>query len=1015
MSNTSPTDSQRSTTSSAPPNTELPISLWQRVKGSRISYLTLPLILVATVVEFVILATGWKYQQVVCVPQGMGVVLFGIGPIGATILAVELLKLPLAVWTASRVGWRKMFMLIVGLPLICLLTFQLVKDMAVYEMGIALEPASLALEKATQEEIKIEQLKAELANQIKDDAAVRAVIETKQADRDRKLAELAARQAQAKAEIEESLRRNDATREDAITLTDYQKNELAEAEARQATIIKQFDADAAQLTKAIEDLRTRREAELARATTWNAEEARIENDYQAKMFEYTNKKAAYEKSKAEYDSANFLKRKFLKKPVDPGVPPVRESNKILKPTLVAEIEAQIQAKEAELIEVNNKRRDRVAQVDADARRLREEFSRRSGTKREETDHKREELIAAMALLVKEGAAEAKLINEEFARAVEEEESAHKNQRPVELIRAELDASRETANGFYEEREAAIRQTQVHRIATTVEIVRGWLFGERPVSITASAKERGDLLTDQISMVRIWVYPVLAFIVAFLPTLMVEVGFSTLFKPERRRRHHRVGFFGRGLYGLYVRAGRQRLLRAERVASEAAAAIASRDSALASAKVAAQKSLSEKDAELQAAREAIGAAEAKHEEQMKQQEDQWRAKLAEVTDALNQALAERNTLHDFQQTEIERQVQLRENAWSERLNQARQELEAQRTSNEAERTAMTREHHKKLQEVTEDWKSQLTQARRQLAEAESAWDGKSTRLADELRETLKSSDAERSQLQMQVELLSHKLTQSAEDASREREKTARQEKQRLSDVQTQAERELRRREVEFERQLEARSREADIRLKEELQQQELAFHEKLTHREQELINKANAREAEIQNQWASDLQARQEEWERQIESRVRAAETRLSLQTQQKEELLQSKLRERDQYWQAKLEAVRVESQTQTEQELRRRDAELAESKQREREAIAQQTAQAQDHQRAAREWEKELDLAHEAIKPLKALLARTEKERDEARQSASEGIRNVQDLEKQLMEVSSFLAGWSNGKPSRAA
>jgi hypothetical protein len=66
----------------------------------------------------------------------MGVTFFGIGPIGATILAVELLKLPLAIWTASRVGWQKGFMVIVGLPLVCVLTFQLVKDMAVYEMGL---------------------------------------------------------------------------------------------------------------------------------------------------------------------------------------------------------------------------------------------------------------------------------------------------------------------------------------------------------------------------------------------------------------------------------------------------------------------------------------------------------------------------------------------------------------------------------------------------------------------------------------------------------------------------------------------------------------------------------------------------------------------------------------------------------------------------------------------------------------------------------------------------------------
>src|SRR5262249_34349321 len=106
-------------------------SPWQRLKTKRISYLTIPLLIMATVTEFVILATGWKYQQVVCVPQGMGVTFFNIGPIGATILAVELLKLPLAIWTASRQGWQKAFMLVVGLPLICVLTFQLVKDMAV--------------------------------------------------------------------------------------------------------------------------------------------------------------------------------------------------------------------------------------------------------------------------------------------------------------------------------------------------------------------------------------------------------------------------------------------------------------------------------------------------------------------------------------------------------------------------------------------------------------------------------------------------------------------------------------------------------------------------------------------------------------------------------------------------------------------------------------------------------------------------------------------------------------------
>src|SRR3954463_14546782 len=213
---------------------------WERLKTKRISYLTVPLLVMATITEFVILATGWKYQQTVCVPQGMGVTFFGIGPIGATILAVELLKLPLAIWTASRHGWQKTFMLIVGLPLICVLTFQLVKDMAVYEMSVAMTPASQSLEKAAAEETKIAQLNGELA-----------AIEEKKSDRERKLAEFASKRTKAKADLEELLKRNEESRQDAINLTDYQKKELSEVDARQATIIKQFNADTEQLTKAI--------------------------------------------------------------------------------------------------------------------------------------------------------------------------------------------------------------------------------------------------------------------------------------------------------------------------------------------------------------------------------------------------------------------------------------------------------------------------------------------------------------------------------------------------------------------------------------------------------------------------------------------------------------------------------------------------------------------------------------------------------------------------------------------
>src|SRR6185503_12674675 len=187
-----------------------------------------------------------------------------------------------------------------------------------------------------------------------------------------------------------------------------------------------------------------------------------------------------------------------------------------------------------------------------------------------------------------------IFDQEFAAVVQK----------VDGLRAEIDSSRKKAEKFYEERETAIRNTQVHRIATTVEIVRGLIKGERPMSITTTAKARGDILTDQISMVRIWVYPVLAFIVAFLPTLLVEIGFSTVFHAEDQRPPHRLGFFGRRLHWLYIRAGRQKILRAERTASAASAEIAARDQALAAANAVADKALLEKDAELQAARGAM---------------------------------------------------------------------------------------------------------------------------------------------------------------------------------------------------------------------------------------------------------------------------------------------------------------------------------------------------------------------------------------------------------------------------
>jgi hypothetical protein len=969
MNNSNSTNSEKAASAHSPSVTGFSPRQW--LKNKRISYLTLPLLVMATVTEFVILATGWKYQQMVCLPKGMGVTFFGIGPIGATILAVELLKLPLAIWTASRHGLQKVAMLVIGLPLICLLTFQLVKDMAVYEMGVAMAPATELLKQANVEEVRMAQLNGQLA-----------AIDQKKSARDAKLNELAARKSKAGADIEESLKLTRDLRDDAISLTDYQKKELAEVASRQSTIIKQFDADAAELTKTIADLRARREVELSRATSWNAEEVRLDNAYKQKMAVYANQKAAYTRDKAAYDKANAIKRQFLKVPVDPGVPPVREENTILKPTLLAEIDNQVKAKEAELLAVNTRRRDQVAQVEADARNLREQYGNRSSTKREASDRKREELLAAQSTLSAQAMAEERQINQSF------ETSAMK----ADDIRAAVDDSRKRAEALYAAREIAIENTQVHRIATTVEIIRGLLFGQRPVTIKDTAKERGDLFTDQISMVRIWVYPVLAFIVAFLPTLLVEIGFSTVFEAEDSRPKHRLGFFGRRLHWLYIRAGRQKILRAERLANQATGQISARDRALAEARSAAEKTLAEAQAasektllemesELQTALKTIGNADAEREMQlqrqeamfteqlrqkeeahgahMKRKEEDWVAKVANMADSLNRTVLEKDALRDLQKSEIERQIQMRQNAWSDRISQMRQELDDQRAASETERTALMQAHHKKLMEVSEDCKAQVVQARRQAADAELAAMEASAKLTHDLKEAMHARDAAETQLQQQADTLALKVAQVKEDATRDLEKAVRQEKHRferqqleftktlrqqtedfehqlkqreqesalgfdarLVEAQAKLEQNARRREAELARQFEARALEVDARWKQDIQQREEAAQVRLKQREQQLQAQTEVRVAEMKTQTEQEVRRQESEWQRQLETQSRDADARLKQEMQQKELAFQTRLKQREQELALKANARETELQEQLAADLRAREEEL---------------------------------------------------------------------------------------------
>jgi hypothetical protein len=169
---------------------------------------------------------------------------------------------------------------------------------------------------------------------------------------------------------------------------------------------------------------------------------------------------------------------------------------------------------------------------------------------------------------------------------------------------------------------------------------------------------------------------------------------------------------------------------------------------------------------------------------------------------------------------------------------------------------------------------------------------------------------------------------------------------------------------------------------------------------------------------------------------------LGQEARQKDELFEIKLRQREQQIQAEFEARQAELETQTQHFHRRREEEtadagqralreleaqlrlemqqkeealLARAKQREQELLAQLNTQTESHKQAQHQWETEFHLLRRNIEPLNLLLKRTEKERDDAKQSATEHFLKVQDMEKKLTEASSVLTGWKNGNGKNSA
>ncbi len=188
----------------------------------------------------------------------------------------------------------------------------------------------------------------------------------------------------------------------------------------------------------------------------------------------------------------------------------------------------------------------------------------------------------------------------------------------------------------------------------------------------------------------------------------------------------------------------------------------------------------------------------------------------------------------------------------------------------------------------------------------------------------------------------------------------------------------------------------------------------------MLAQAEAQVAEIQARFAQEIRERDLEQERAAESRAKAADARVQADARAQEEFFQSRLKQREQQFamqaDAKLaEAVRDaevrlrEAEGRFRQEAQQRDeAAQARLRQREQELAAQLAGQFDARQAIVQaQWEADSQKRLAAqIEPLKAQLARVEKEREDAKLAAAAAAGQAQEWEKKLAEASSFLSGW---------
>ena len=540
---------------------------------------SLPLVAAAVLVEIGVLFFCFQYEVTVA-PAGV-YTLWGISALGAILLLVEFLKLPTAFWLAGRKGLlRKAILSAVLLTPLCLITWEVTKDMATDEVVRSLEPAVQLEKEAAGLEARNVDIKESLARRKQDAEAAEIALEKLRRETASHLSDLQSRR---KVEIanfrsaEESISRDFGN-------TPAEKSERVNLENRRSEIKSRFDTDYAMLKADLKDEEIRVQAAQKRAEesfarkieAWKVDcvqrtEA-FENDrasanerlrlafetFERDREDYQEQREALESKRSEiisqrdsdikrhqdkdgpfYDLPSKLKRvkeearieldridseiASLAKPVQPEQLAAR-SGPVLPPRPVMPEFAAVDDSgvTSQVAKLQRKRDEELAAISGEVARL-------DGAAAIRLQDRMVEFEIEQSKLREGHLSRLKAIDDEIFGSQEEASVRMQELQLAAVSAASLQSGKQESTNEIESNDGRARSLRTEaatlRRGTQVYRIAGFLKWFMP---------KGTSDDELAEMVQATVIPAVALLAAFLPTFLLEIGIATWSAPEPRR-------------------------------------------------------------------------------------------------------------------------------------------------------------------------------------------------------------------------------------------------------------------------------------------------------------------------------------------------------------------------------------------------------------------------------------------------------------------------------------------------